>query len=336
MLTLGELADKLGAELVGDPALPVDGLGTIQSAGPTQLTFLANPRYRGYLEKTRAAAVLLPESVREHAPGAALVVKDPYLAFARATAFFDTAPQAASGVHPSATVAQSAQVAASASIGPNAVIEEGVRIGEGAVVMANTVVGAGTTVGEGCRLWPNVTIYHGVTLGPRTTIHANCVIGSDGFGFAFNGSGWTKVHQVGGVRIGADVEIGAGTTVDRGAIDDTVIGNGAILDNQIQVAHNVVIGEHTALAGKVGIAGSSTIGANCLLGGAVGVSGHIEICDKVQILGMTLVSSSINKPGTYGSALPADEKGRYRRNVARFRNLDDLARRVRKLERLSD
>ncbi|MCK0152665.1 UDP-3-O-(3-hydroxymyristoyl)glucosamine N-acyltransferase [Alcanivorax sp. S6407] len=337
MHTLGELARILDAELVGgDANQPVDGMGTIQSATATQMTFLANPRYRSYLEQTRAAVVLLQEDQREFCPVPALIVKDPYLSFAKASALFEVAPQAQPGIHPAAVVADSAVVAATASIGPNAVIDADAQIGEGAVVMANAVIGAGSIIGENCRIWPNVTIYHGVTVGPRTIIHANSVLGADGFGFAFNGAGWTKVHQVGGVRIGADVEIGAGTTIDRGAIDDTVIGNGAILDNQIQVAHNVIIGDHTALAGKVGIAGSSKIGSYCLLGGAVGVSGHIEICDKVQVLGMTLVSSSITKPGTYGSALPADEQRRYQKNVARFRNLDDLARRVRKLERLSD
>ncbi|MZR61937.1 UDP-3-O-(3-hydroxymyristoyl)glucosamine N-acyltransferase [Alcanivorax sp. DP30] len=336
MHTLGELARILDAELVGDAEQPVDGMGTIQSATGTQMTFLANPRYRSYLEQTRAAVVLLQDDQREFCPVAALIVKDPYLAFAKASALFEVAPQAQPGIHPSAVVDDAATVSATASIGPNAVIDAGAQIGDGAVIMANTVIGAGSIIGDQCRIWPNVTIYHGVTIGPRTIIHANSVLGADGFGFAFNGAGWTKVHQVGGVRIGADVEIGAGTTIDRGAIDDTIIGNGAILDNQIQVAHNVIIGDHTALAGKVGIAGSSKIGSYCLLGGAVGVSGHIEICDKVQVLGMTLVSSSITKPGTYGSALPADEQTRYRKNVARFRKLDELARRVRKLERLSD
>lgn len=336
MLTLGELARQLDAELVGNPDQPVDGLGTIQSATGSQLTFLANPRYRSFLEQTRAAAVLIPESQREFCPVAALIVKDPYLSFAKASAFFETAPVPTPGIHPSAVVDGQAKVAASASVGPNAVIDAGATVGEGAVIMANSVVGAGSVIGEQCKIWPNVTIYHGVTLGPRTIIHANCVIGGDGFGFAFNGGGWTKLHQVGGVIIGADVEIGSGTTVDRGAIEDTVIGDGVILDNQIQVAHNVVIGNHTAIAGKAGIAGSAKIGAYCLIGGAAGIAGHIEVCDKVQILAMSLVSSSITEPGTYGSALPVDTQSRYRRNVARFRNLDDLARRVRKLERSSD
>ncbi|WP_101675198.1 UDP-3-O-(3-hydroxymyristoyl)glucosamine N-acyltransferase [Alloalcanivorax mobilis] len=332
-VTLEALAAKLGAELHGDGAIEIRGIGTIGAAGEDQLTFLANPRYRVYLEQTRAGAVLIGEDQLEHCPVAALVVKDPYLAFAHASHLFDTAPAPAAGVHPSACVDPSARVPASAAIGPNAVIEAQVEIGEGAIIGANTVIGARSRIGEAVRIWPNVTIYHGVTIGPRSIIHANCVLGADGFGYAFNGAGWTKVAQVGGVVIGADVEIGAGTTVDRGAIEDTVIGNGVILDNQIQVAHNVRIGDHTAVAGKVGIAGSSRIGSFCMIGGAVGISGHLEICDKVQILGMSLVSRSITEPGTYGSALPVDKQERYRRNVARFRHLDELHRRVRRLER---
>ncbi len=332
-VTLAYLADYLDAELHGPADREVAGLGTLATAGGDRLSFLANPRYRAQLETTGAGAVLLRADQVEHCPTAALVVDDPYMAYARVSHVFDTAPTPDAGVHPAALVAPSAKVPSSASIGPNVVIEADVVLGEGVVVGANTVIGARTELGDGCHIWPNVTIYHGVTIGPRTIIHAHCVVGADGFGFAPGPGGWTKIAQVGGVRIGADVEIGAGTTIDRGAIDDTVIGNGVILDNQIQVAHNVVIGDFTAIAGKVGIAGSSRIGSQCMIGGAVGISGHLEICDKVQVLGMSLVSRSITEPGTYGSALPVDKQDRYRRNVARFRHLDELHRRVRKLER---
>ena len=332
-VSLEFLARELDAELHGPGDQQVTGLGTLGGAGAGQLTFLANPRYRAHLETSQAAAVLVRADQLEFCPVPALVVKDPYLAYAKASHFFDTAPAPAAGIHAAASVADDAVVPASASVGPNAVIEAAVVLGEGVVIGANSVVGAGSQLGDGCRIWPNVTIYHGVHIGPRSIIHANCVLGADGFGFAPTASGWTKIAQVGGVRIGADVEIGAGTTVDRGAIEDTVIGDGVILDNQIQVAHNVVIGNHTAIAGKVGIAGSSRIGAYCMIGGAAGISGHLEICDKVQILGMSLVSRSITEPGTYGSALPVDKQDRYRRNVARFRHLDELYRRVLKLER---
>lgn len=332
-VTLETLARELGAELHGAGDRVVTGLGTIGTAGAHQVTFLANPRYRSYLEQTRAAAVLLRVDQVEHCPVAALVVSDPYLAFARASHFFDQTPRPPAGVHPAATIDPSAHIGEGVSVGPNAVIEADVVVGAGAVIGANSVIGAGSELGPDCRIWPNVTIYHGVTIGARTTIHASSVVGSDGFGYAPGPEGWTRIAQVGGVRIGCDVEIGAGTTIDRGAIDDTVIGNGAILDNQIQVAHNVVIGEHTALAGKVGISGSTRVGAHCMIGGAAGIAGHLEICDRVQILGMSLVSRSITEPGTYGSALPIDRQGRYRRNVARFRHLDELHRRVRRLER---
>lgn len=332
-ITLGEIADELGARLVGDRELEVRGLGTIRSAGEGELTFLANPRYRSFLTETRATAVLCTEEQAADCPVAALVVVDPYLAFARISHRFDTAPVFQPGIHAAAVVSGEARVDESAFIGPNAVIEAGASVGPGAVVMANCYVGEGSSLGKGVRLWPNVTIYHGVGVGDRTIIHAAAVIGSDGFGYAPNGSGWNKVAQVGGVQIGADVEIGAGTTIDRGAIGDTVIGNGVILDDQVHIAHNVEIGEHTALAAKVGVSGSVKIGRNCMLAGMVGVAGHLEITDGVQVLGMTLVSRSVNEAGVYGSALQIDKQKRWQRNVARFRHLDELYRRVVRLEK---
>lgn len=331
--TLAEVAAATGARLEGDGERVVTGLGTIQSATGEQLTFLANPRYRSYLENTRAAAVLCTAEEARHCPVAALVVDDPYLAFARISHRFDPAPARPPGIHPAAVVADGARVHESAHVGPNAVIEAGAEVGPGAVVVANSYVGAGAHLGAQVCLWPNVTIYHGVSLGDRTIIHAGSVIGSDGFGFAPDGGRWQKVAQVGGVRIGADVEIGAGVTIDRGAVEDTVLGNGVIIDNQVHIAHNVVIGDHTALAGKVGISGSARIGSHCMLAGMVGVAGHLEICDGVQVLGMSLVSRSINKPGIYASALPVDEDRNWRRNVARFRHLDELYRRVVRLEK---
>lgn len=332
-LTLAEVAAEIGARLEGDGERVVTGLGTIQSATSEQLTFLANPRYRGYLETTRAAAVLCTQSEAEGCPVPALVVDNPYLAFARISHRFDPAPARPPGIHPAAVVAEDARVHETAHVGPNAVIESGAELGPGAVVVANSYVGAGSRLGAQVCLWPNVTIYHGVSLGDRTIIHAGSVIGSDGFGFAPDGGAWQKVAQVGGVRIGADVEIGAGVTIDRGAVEDTVLGDGVIIDDQVHIAHNVTIGDHTALAGKVGISGSVHIGSHCLLAGMVGVAGHLEICDGVQVLGMSMVSRSINKPGVYASALPVDEHRAWRRNVARFRHLDELYRRVVQLEK---
>ena len=333
MLSLGEIAEYLGAQLHGDAGVQVDSLGTLQSAQPGQLSFLANPRYRSWLEQTRASAVLCRPDQQPFCPVAALVVDDPYLAFARISHRFDSRPRHAAGVHPSALVANTAQLGDSVSLGPNVVVEEGAVLGDGCVVMANSVIGAGSKLGARVTVWPNVTICHGVVIGDRTNIHPGAVIGSDGFGFAPSPDGWHKVAQVGGVRIGNDVDIGAGTTVDRGAIDDTFIGDGVIIDNQVQVAHNVRIGAHTAIAGKAGIAGSVTIGERCLIAGAVGISGHLEITDDVQVMAMTLVTKSITEPGVYASGQPADRQDRWRRNTVRSRQLDDLFSRVSVLEK---
>lgn len=335
-LTLAQLATELDAQLHGDGDIQVSGLGTLKSAGANDLTFLANPKYRPYLEQTRAAAVLCTPDQVAFSPVAALAVKDPYLAFARVTRHFDRTPVPPAGIHPTAVVAASARVDASASVGAHAVIEDDAVIGAGAVVMANVFVGARSSIGAAARLWPGVVVYHDVTLGARVNVHANTVIGSDGFGFAPSKQGWIKISQVGGVRIGDDSDIGACTTIDRGAIEDTVIGKGVIIDNQVQVAHNVVIGDHTALAGKVGISGSSRIGSRCMLGGAVGVAGHLEIVDDVQVLGMSLVSGSITKPGIYASGTLLDEHTRWRKNTVRTRQLDELFRRVRQLEKARD
>lgn len=335
-LTLAQLAEELGAELHGPGDLPLTGLGTLKSAGPGELSFLANPRYRSYLEQTRAGAVLCTPDQVEHCPVPALAVANPYLAFARSSRHFDRTPTAQPGVHPTAQVAKSARVHDSASIGPNVIVEDNVEIGANAVLMANVFVGRDAILGERVRLWPGVVIYHDVTIGHRSVVHANSVIGSDGFGFAPSPEGWVKMAQVGSVRVGDDVDIGACTTIDRGAIEDTVIGNGVIIDNQVMIAHNVQIGDHSALAGKAAIAGSARIGRNCILAGAVGVAGHLEICDNVQVLGMSLVSRSLTEPGTYGSGQPVEAEHKWRRNTVRIRQLDDLFRRVKALEKQAE
>lgn len=334
-MTLAQVAECTGGRVEGDDSLEVSALGTLQSAQPGQLSFLANPRYRQSLESTRATAVLCRPDMVAHNPVASIVVDDPYGAFADISHRFDTAPSPEPGIHPRALVADTAMLADNVSIGANAIIEAGAVLEDGVVVMANSVVGAGSRLGQGVRLWPNVTIYHGVVIGPRTTIHSGAVIGADGFGFAPAGAGWKKIAQVGGVRIGADVDIGAGTTIDRGAIEDTVIGDGVIIDNQVQIAHNVVIGDHTAIAGKAGIAGSARVGRNCVIAGAVGIAGHLDICDGVQIMAMSLVSRSINEPGVYASGQPVDQHANWRKNTVRIRQLDDLFRRVKRLEKCS-
>lgn len=335
-LTLAEIAERLDAEVHGDASVRVTSLGALQTAGPDQLTFLANPRYREHLQKTKAGAVLCASDEVVFCPVPALVVKNPFTAFAQISVAFDPAPTALAGIHPSAVIAETAQIPASVSIGPNVVIEDRVSIGEHAVIMANSFIGAGATLGEHVKLWPNVTIYHGVSVGARTIVHASTVIGSDGFGFAPSQDGWEKIAQVGSVHIGADVEIGAGCTIDRGAIEDTVIEAGVIIDNQVHVAHNVRIGKHSALAGQVGIAGSTVIGSHCLLAGKVGLVGHIEVCDGVQLQGMSMVTNSITRPGVYASGSLLDEQSRWRKNAVRFRQLDELFRRVKTIEKARD
>jgi UDP-3-O-[3-hydroxymyristoyl] glucosamine N-acyltransferase len=331
--SLGELAVRHGLELRGDPDHRVSRVGTLHSAGPDAVSFLANPRYRRQLETTRAGVVVLDPGSAEGCPVAALVGSNPYASYARIAADLHPAPGFEPGVSPRAYVDPTANLGEGVWVGPSAVVEAGAKVGRGCFVGPGCVVGRGSVLGAGCRLVANVTLCHGVVLGERVLVHPGAVIGADGFGLAREPEGWIKVPQVGGVSIGDDVEIGANTTIDRGAIDDTVIASGVKLDNQIQVAHNVRIGEHTVVAACVGISGSTTIGRRCMIGGAVGFAGHLEICDDVVVTGMSLVSHDLRKPGVYSSALPVDEARLFRRNAARFRHLDELVGRVKALER---
>ncbi|MFG0409147.1 UDP-3-O-(3-hydroxymyristoyl)glucosamine N-acyltransferase [Pseudomonas sp. NY5710] len=335
-MTLGQLAEALGATLQGPEALQITGLATLQEAGPGQLTFLANPQYRKYLDNCQAGAVLLKAADAESFAGNALVVADPYLAYARISHLFDPKPKAVAGIHPSAVVAEDAQVDASASIGPFAVIESGARIGANVSIGAHCFIGARCVVGEGGWLAPRVTLYHDVTIGKRVVIQSGAVIGGEGFGFANEKGIWRKIAQIGGVTIGDDVEIGVNTAVDRGALSDTRIGNGVKLDNQIQIAHNVQIGDHTAMAACVGISGSTRIGKHCMLAGGVGLVGHIDICDNVFISGMTMVTRSITEPGSYSSGTAMQPLADWRKSAARIRHLDDMAKRLQQLEKRVD
>lgn len=331
--TLAQLAEVLGAELRGDAQKVIQGLATLQDATSEQLSFLANAHYRKQLEHSQAGAMLLSNADAEGYSGHCLVVEDPYLAYAKLSHYFDRTPQQAAGVHPSAVVADSAQVSASASIGPGAVIAEHAVIADGVSIGAQCFVGARSTVGKDGRLMARVTLYHDVSIGQRVVIQSGAVIGGEGFGFANHQGSWHKIAQIGGVSIGDDVEIGANTTIDRGALSDTIIGNGAKLDNQIQIAHNVQIGENTAIAACVGISGSAKIGRNCMLAGGVGLVGHIEICDDVFITGMTMVTHSITEPGAYSSGTAMQPAADWKKNAVRFRQLDGLAKRVRALEK---
>ncbi|WP_460117551.1 UDP-3-O-(3-hydroxymyristoyl)glucosamine N-acyltransferase [Pseudomonas sp. S2_C03] len=332
-IKLGQLAEFLGATLRGDAEKQITGLATLQEAGPAQLSFLANPQYRKYLTGSRAAALLLKAADAEGFAGDVLIVPDPYLAYARISHLFDPKPKATAGVHPTAVVAPDAVVDPTASVGAFAVIESAARIGADVTIGAHCFIGARSEVGEGGWLAPKVTLYHDVRIGKRVVIQSGAVLGGEGFGFANEKGVWQKIAQIGGVLVGDDVEIGVNTAIDRGALADTIIGNGVKLDNQIQIAHNVQIGDHTAMAACVGISGSTKIGKHCMLAGGVGLVGHIEICDKVFITGMTMVTHSITEPGSYSSGTAMQPAAEWRKSAARIRQLDDIARRLKQLEK---
>lgn len=331
--TAGALALRFGCQIVGDPDTPLTHVATLREAGQGALSFLANPRYRQFLDGTGAAAVVVAEVHAESVQGCAIVAEDPYLTYARMAAVLHPPRVLPAGIHPSAVVASSAEIDSAAHVGANAVIDERTRIGAGAVVGAGTCIGADCVIGADTRLMPNVTVLDDVRFGARCVVHSGAVIGSDGFGIARGPEGWERVPQTGGVVIGDDVDIGACTSIDRGAISPTLIGNGVKLDNQIQIGHNTVIGEHTVMAGMVGIAGSTTIGSNCAFGGNSGTTGHLTITDGVVITARATVTADIDAAGTYGGVFPHEEIRQHQRNVARYRGLDKLARRVKALEK---
>ena len=331
--TLGEIAAKLGARLVGDANKKICGIQSLRSALDNQISFLSSPGFRADLEKTKAAAVIVSEDDLDKCPVDALVLDDPYLGYARISGWFENRPMIPVGIHSSAIIDETARVSESARIGPYVVIGAGVEIKAEVSIGANSVIGCESFIGESSHIAANVTIYHGVTLGKRVLVHSSAVIGSDGFGFAIDKGRWHKISQLGRVVIGDNVEIGAGTTIDRGALDDTLIGNGVKLDNQIQIAHNVEIGEDAAFAGCVGVAGSSKIGRRCTIAGGVVVAGHLEMADDVHITAMGLVTKSLKKPGVYSSGTGISPHQQWKRNVVRFRQLDQLATRVSKLEK---
>ena len=326
--TAASLAERFGLRLHGDGDPVITGVGTLASATAGQLSFLANQRYRGQLATTTASVVVLGEDDVVHCPVSALVAADPYVAFARIAALFELKPARIPGIHPTAAVADDAVVATSASIGPHASIGARSRIGAGAVIGPGCVIGEDCEVGADSELVARVTLVTRVRLGQRVLIHPGAVLGADGFGIAMDHGHWIKVPQLGGVRVGDDCEIGANTTIDRGALGDTVLEEDVRLDNQIQVGHNVRIGAHTAMAGCSAVAGSASIGRHCLVGGGAGILGHLEVCDRVVITAMTLVTHSIREPGEYSSGTPLMDNRSWRKSAARFKQLDTLARRL--------
>jgi UDP-3-O-[3-hydroxymyristoyl] glucosamine N-acyltransferase len=332
-ISLRQLAERCGAELAGDGDVVIDRVATLDSAGEGAIAFLSNPRYRGRLAGTRASAVIVAPGDAQATALPKLVTANPYAAYARVAAILHPPRAPAPGVHPTAVVAGSARVAASAAIGAHAVIGERTHVGERAAVGAGTVVGEDCTVGDDCLLYPRVVVYPRSAIGPRTIVHSGAVIGADGFGMAEQDGRWIKIPQLGRVVVGADVEIGANTTIDRGAIGDTVIDEDVKLDNQIQVGHNCHIGAHTAIAGCVGIAGSTTIGRNCKIGGAAMISGHLEIADGTVISASTGVFESIRSPGVYTGSFPALPHREWKRVAATARRLRSILERLRALER---
>lgn len=331
--SLSEIVSRFGGELLDDNGVAVSAVAPLGRAGAHEIAFVSQPKYLRDVEVSQAGALILPPEGRGSSGRPRIVTPNPYLYFARVSALLNPAPQPAPGIHPAASVHPGARVAASAAVAAGAIIGEGAVIGERSIVGPNCVVGAHVTLGDDCLLHANVTIYHHCALGSRVILHSGCVVGSDGFGLANEQGRWVKIPQVGRVLIGDDVEVGACTTIDRGALDDTVIEEGVKLDNLIQVAHNVRIGAHTAIAACTGIAGSAKIGRHCMIGGAAMIHGHIEIADQVRISTNTLITKSLTKPGTYTSALPFSEHGEWLRNAAHLRKLDKLAGRIKELEK---
>lgn len=331
--SLGEISEKIHARLKGDPQCRIDRAEPLHIAKAGAISFLANVRYRSFLTNTQASAVILRAEDAQNCQVNALITSNPELAFARLLNFLYPGPPTASGIHASAVIGENCQIDPAASVGPHCVIGDRVQIGAHTVIGAGSVIGEDSRIGEYCRIYSRVTLYHGIRLGDRVIIHSGAVIGADGFGLAHDGQQWIKIPQIGRVIVGDDVEIGANTTIDRGALQDTVIGQGVKIDNLVQIGHNVKIGDHTAMAGCVGIAGSTEIGRHCMIGGSASISGHLEIADGVILTGTSAVGQSISEPGVYSSGIGVQKNSLWRRNTLRFHQLDDMAKRLRHLEK---
>lgn len=333
-LTLGEIAEKLHAELHGSPDTVIEKIANLETAQPGEISFLSDPKYKSALEKTQASAVIIKKEHLEHCKTAALVLPDPYVGFAYVAQMMDTTPKAADGIAQSAVISPSASIGSDVSVGANAVIEDGATVEDGAQIGANCFVGKNAKIGARTKLWANVSVYHNVQIGADCLIQSGTVIGSDGFGYANQQGQWIKIPQLGSVVIGDKVEIGANTCIDRGAVGDTVIESNVIIDNLCQIAHNVRIGTGTAMAGAAVVAGSVTIGRYCIIGGRSVFNGHISICDGTTIAGATSVMRTITKPGTYSSGVPEMESTKWRKVMACLPMIDEIYKTARKAMRL--
>ena len=330
-MRLDEIVARLGGQLEGDGSIVVSQVATLVSAQSGQIAFLANPKYRQQLQSTGASAVIVPPKFADDISLPRIIHPNSYAYYARVVGLLNPPDTRPRGVHPSA-VAHS-DVPASASVGENVVIGMNVVIGDNVTLYPGCVVGDGVSIGDDSVLYPNVVVYQHCVIGKRAVVQAGAVIGSDGFGFAKEGDSWVKIPQIGRVVVGDDVEIGANTSIDRGALDDTVIGDGVKLDNQIQIAHNVVVGNHTAMAGCVGVAGSTRIGQRCTIGGAGMIIGHLELADDVHISAGTMVTKSLRQPGQYTSIFPLESHDEWLQNAAQIKRLAKLAERVSELEK---
>ncbi|MGL5031075.1 MAG: UDP-3-O-(3-hydroxymyristoyl)glucosamine N-acyltransferase [Aeromonas sp.] len=331
--TLAQLAQQLGAEIHGDETVEIRKVATFEKAGEGEITFLSNKKYRPLLAQCKATAVLITEADLAFCPTNALVLKDPYVGFARVAQLLDTTPQPAMDIHPSAVIAADVQLGESVAIGANAVIESGVVLGDDVRIGPGCFVGKNTQLGARSRLWANVTLYHNVTMGSDCLVQSGTVIGADGFGYANERGEWIKIPQLGGVTIGNRVEIGACTTIDRGALEDTRIADNVIIDNQCQIAHNVEIGYGTAVAGSTVMAGSLKVGKYCIIGGASVFNGHMEICDQATVTGMAMVMRPITEPGIYSSGIPLQTNKEWRKTAARVLRIDEMHKRLSQLEK---
>ena len=334
MWSLAKIAAHIKGEVIGDANFEVTSFATLRSAQEDQISFLSNTKYKKYFSDTDAGAVIVSEEFVDLVPNNAIVVDDSYVAYAKAATLLNPTHTIELGVDNSAVVAENVNIPDSASIGPQVVIESDVVLGENVVIGPGCIIQRACHIDANTRLIANVTLCHDVEIGQDVIIHPGVVIGADGFGIANNKGRWIKIPQIGGVKIGNNVEIGSNTTIDRGALEDTIIGNGVKLDNQIQVGHNTVIGENTVIAGCVGIAGSTIIGKNCAIGGGAGLGGHLELVDGVQLTGMTMVTKSISEPGVYSSGIPAEPTQLWHKNVVRYRQMSKLTDRVKELEKL--
>jgi UDP-3-O-[3-hydroxymyristoyl] glucosamine N-acyltransferase len=330
--TLKQLADKIGAEVHGDEHYIIDSLATLSTAGTRQIAFLANKKYKQQLSDTKAGAVIISSQNLNDCNTNALVMENPYLGYALTAQLLDTTPKPAHNIHPSAQISQDVTLGENVAIGANTVIEQGAVIADNVIIGAGCFIGEQAIIGSHTKLWANVSIYHRVEVGRDCLIQANTVIGSDGFGYANDKGNWLKIPQLGSVIIGNNVEIGASTTIDRGALENTIIKDGVIIDNQIQIAHNVVIGENTAMAACSVIAGSTTIGKNCVIAGLVGINGHVDVSDGVVFTGMSMVTKNIESPGVYSSGMPCQPNKDWNKNNARIRKLESILARMKSAE----